>query len=695
MLMLAPVALRANTYYVRGSHAITVTHSTTQIKITLVRTSGRDSAVVTPHLTNTRSSDFSILDNKPVFEFSRYAFDSVSTIVVYFYTTKYRDTAEAILRIPLGTSTDTIRFHGTDANVQQPMPSGSCYTLGEWGTVLGGADSNSSNRKWDFSQDFQEYPGQVTIAKGVSVQWVHLRLIGSPAWYIRPMPTPHVRDSLGFGTAYPQELYTTGGGHMIGYQSRNIEFDTALLICEAVGNCAQRDTLVLYMHDAMPTHIWQKLAVGDHDLGVVQVGDTVCKAIPIVNTIGMTISIDSIDVQAYMTSNDDWHWQLPTLPLTLYIGDTTYVNICYHAMQHDQMPPYGPTTLIRFGVNYSDSAHLMGRITFDATSQTPPSLTVDADTVVVNDVMVGGYTDLMFNVYNNTDSVKVGQKIKPWLWSEQLVAFDEWHVTSPTDSMSLHLIDTIPITVRFAPYETGTTTVLLQLANGADRTHARSYFYPMYIIGRAIDSSADSLGLFTAPEQSVLTLQTQSSVTTRTFHFTNNGTGNLIVTGVHLRNGTHFQITGTVPVSLPDTMAHGDDLAVTVQFNGDTIGFYRDSLEITTQGSSFQLSPPILFDLQAIRTPAAAVHAELEEVLDIILQPSPARKELTATVPTAHSTLFEIYDLLGHKLISERRSSGQWNASLESVPSGTYILRATGLDANGRSFQASKRFIKE
>jgi hypothetical protein len=251
-----------------------------------------------------------------------------------------------------------------------------------------------------------------------------------------------------------------------------------------------------------------------------------------------------------------------------------------------------------------------------------------------------------------------------------------------SDSVQLHQFDTIPVTVRFAPYEVGTAWAMVEYYQG-------SYPNSPVIIGRAIAASSDSLGLFTPPEESVLTLQTQSSVVTRTFYFTNNSGADLTVTAVSLSSGSHFQITGMIPSTLPALLANGDELAVSVQFNGDTTGFYRDSLIITTEHSLVSA----VFELQALRQPASRVAGSIADEMELTLSPTPAHNELTVRIRASDKVSYELLDLLGAR-VAQGSGTGTWKTSLAELPPGSYVLRASGADRNGKPFVASKMFIK-
>jgi hypothetical protein len=668
----------ANTYYVRGSHSHTINASSTETTITLVRTSGRDSADVFPVLVPVKGTGFAVVNDQH-FNFSRYSFDSTATIDVYFYTQKYHDTSVALLIIPLGSTTDTIRFVGTDPRFEPPLPNGSCYSMWVWGQnlTLGSLDSSQdpNTYKWDYSWDYTEIPGGVTPVTGASLKRVHVRIIGDESWYF----TTQTSYDPTLGSVGPQELYTNSGFYL-GYKSHGVEYDTALVIAESDGgSCSQRDTIVVHMHDRMPAHVWQKLEVGNHDIGEVKIGDTQCIDIPIINTTGKTLTIDSIAVTSYYPPDDDWSHSLPTLPMTLQVGDTTYIHLCYHAIHYNRTPPYGTSPITQVGISYSDSVHHQGGVHFTASASTPANITFAQDTIRVNDVMVDGYTDLTFNIYHQDDSGKTYGKFLPWLWSEDLLSYDEWHLMS--DSVQLHPFDTIPVTVRFAPYEVGSSWVMVEYFQG-------SYPNSPVIIGRAIEQSKDSLGLFTAPEESVLTLKTQASVTTRTFYFTNNSGADLSVTAVTLSTGAHFQITGMTPSTLPAHLAAGDVLAIDVQFSGDTNGFYRDSLIVTTENSLTST----VFELQALREPASRV-ASSTDGTELLLSPTPVDSRLTVRMNNAAKVTYDILDLLGQRVISATGSS-EWSASVGHLTAGSYVLRASGIDRAGKPFLTSRMFIK-
>jgi hypothetical protein len=206
-----------------------------------------------------------------------------------------------------------------------------------------------------------------------------------------------------------------------------------------------------------------------------------------------------------------------------------------------------------------------------------------------------------------------------------------------------------------------------------------------------VKSTGDTALRLFSDQRELLAFTTASQVTIDTFWFENNYVGEVHVTHATLAQGTHFSILGEIPHALPDTLKFGQMLGVIVQFSGDTTGFYHDSL--TIEASQNLQSFPV-YNLEAVYTKTSAgVASNVHNGPALLtLSPNPATGPVQIAIANASHTSVEVFDLLGDLLWSADNSMGYvWTPNEQT--NGTYIVRASGIDTDGRPFTLSKRLI--
>ncbi|MDP4233659.1 MAG: T9SS type A sorting domain-containing protein [Bacteroidota bacterium] len=412
-------------------------------------------------------------------------------------------------------------------------------------------------------------------------------------------------------------------------------------------------------------------------LGQVQQGDTTCGPVTLTNATSKAIQITAINISA------DYDWSLssvPSTPFWLAAGSTNTFSICYNPA----VGFFGGSSA-DVDVDWLDSSGMSGRIYATATGYTPSCVKLLGDTVVLDDVLIGGYVEATEYAIVHKDSI---------LRTTYLFMTDSGsvQVISPSLPTRVHAGDTIPVRFRATPagqgrYGNGVYWGYISLSDGDNCTSTITFR------GRALDSSSSGLQLFPA-ETELLAMTTSSQVTLDTFWFVNNYGGSVIIpsNGVKLSQGTHFSIAGTLPHALPDTITSSQNFGVIVQFSGDTSGFYHDSLTIE---ASHNLQGFPVYNLEALYTKSA--NSGVNSIMSsspasLSLVPNPSEGPVTMMLASATKASIEIFDVLGNRVaVMPNALTSSWDPT--GLSDGIYIVRANGVDENGTAFTLLKRLI--
>jgi hypothetical protein len=450
------------------------------------------------------------------------------------------------------------------------------------------------------------------------------------------------------------------------HRHNGVTYDTNMIRFYCGTPYLQYDSIMLYAHDSTVTPS-ASITVSAPSLGTHYAGDTVCGTVTIYNSGSVGTNITSINFSG------DWTWSSsgrPSLPDSLPSGSSATFSLCHFG---------------RFIGNYVDSIAVgYGSSQFAhaaATVTVANGLSPSSDSIRLDDVLLGGYDDIVIPVVDwGMDTVQV-QHYYSGTRADTLL--------SPSFPLIMHSGDTTRLHVRFQPTSAISYSEVYVL-----RGSSNSYSY-IQLFGKAVASSADTLSLYRS-QSDLLALTTDTTVTSHTFYFRNPLLTTIYVSNVGLTDGSHFSITGVSPHSTPpdDTLAGGALLGITVQFNGDTSGFYHDSLIVTTRDGARSW----VFNLEALASikpqGQQSVAPTEKTVAQLTLSPNPANVAVMIGVENAQRATVEIFDMLGNRVANlSNATSYQWAA--EDLSSGIYIVRATGLDANGVSFTASKRLILE
>jgi hypothetical protein len=96
--------------------------------------------------------------------------------------------------------------------------------------------------------------------------------------------------------------------------------------------------------------------------------------------------------------------------------------------------------------------------------------------------------------------------------------------------------------------------------------------------------------------------------------------------------------------------------------------------------------------LEGINYVAAGVKNTLPEGVSISVSPVPSHSDVNVTLGGVRSAQIEVVDLLGNT-ISSATATSEWKWNGNNAGNGSYIVRISGVSANGESFVTSKRII--
>ncbi len=663
--LLAGNSARATTTYLySGSHSLLWTTNSSKA-ILVTRTGGYDTLTVDAALTG--SSNFTLNTASVSWPDSTtdssYRYDTTLYFLVSFSSLN-NDTSYATLILHDDTRSDTILLTGIGTFDSTD------FTLA-W-TEKNFTYSNDSGTTNDSARE------EVTNHRSTGIS-VFAILGDSTYWNIGGSGSTTITLS---GNAL-SNVQITYKPHGVWHDSTEVYF-----ICTSP--YYEYRTVEVYVTD--PDYAPQTYAptVTGPNLGIVANDSTGCGIATIHNATSQAVTIT--EIQSGYT--DGWAFSdLPSTPYSLAAGDSTMFTICFSPTNF--LP--GTTNADPIDVSYLDSNGQSGTATGYAYGSTPaagPCVRALSDTIQLDEVISGGYVDAYASFVMLEDSTLIGGtgEVYPYGKSVQLL--------SPSLPMSVSTGDTVTFLFRVIP------------AGDSDGSfYNYQGYYPFYLgdcdaeiafAGSVTDSTNTDLQLF-QNETGLMALTSSGSSKIDTFWFDNNESDPVIVTNVQLSQGIHFSIVGELPHSLDDTLISGSSMGVIIQFNGDTNGFYHDSLTVTTEVSGTHgkeqitsFSTTHLFNLEAIQTQGSAGVSEpvANSSATISINPNPASGPVTIAVNEAQKATIEVFDILGNQIVNADpmgSSAYEWNAS--GMANGIYIVRASGVDVNGTPFVISERMV--
>ncbi len=687
LVLLALVFMAGNsarateTYSYSGSHSLTWTTNTYKT-LAIHRTGGYDSLMVFESLSG--SSKFSI--EQPYFvswgdttNDSAWQYDSTRYIYISF-SSSIADTSNATLVIHDSHHSDTITLTGigTDDRVD--------YT---YSLINDRPDTSRAGTEIVY---IYYTPDSGTTASLDGIIYNHrtspidvlMSVDDSTYWSVDGQGG---QDDLSLnGTSD----HTSGRTFAITYTPHGVYLDSVEATISCTSPYSQGSKIMIYVIDSRYAPTYYIPMVIAPNLGTVANDSTKCETVYISDSTAQDITITSITVG----NNDGWtSSDMPSLPFTLSAwGGNKSFTICFSPGKQY----FGQSVSDYVTVTYADSSDLKGSVTGYVYAQTQSCIQEISDSIKLDEVLFGGYVDAQATFVFHADSVLRG------ITGEVLPIGGSVQILSPTLPMNVHNGDTVTFSFRVKPDGE---------ADSAENYYSYYGYYLMYLgecsaeinfTGAVTGETNSTLDLF-QNETGLLALTTSDNTTIDTFWFDNNESGQVIVNGVSLSQGTNFSILGELPHALNDTLSSGHLMGVIVKFDGDTNGFYHDSLTITTELSATHKKDEIssnttkhVFNLEALHTQGAAGVAQPIAVsaATISIVPNPASGPVMISVNEAAKAEIEVFDLLGNRILNAPQMGSnayEWNES--GMANGIYIVRATGVDANGTSFVISKRMV--
>jgi hypothetical protein len=661
------------TYTYSGSHSLTWTSNGNK-PISIERSGGYDSLSVYASMTG--SSKFTIWPYRIYWDDTAndtgWEFDSIQSFYVSF-SSSVKDTNYAKLVIHDADHADTISLvgYGTDDGID--------YTFRLVNAYFDTTQSNISSANIYYDAD----SGNTASLDGIiynhrtSPIEVGILLSDSTHWSVD-------------GNGGSEELslngttdHTSGRSFAVTYTPHGVYRDSVLVSFSCNSPYSESTSFWVYATDPRYAPIYYIPTVTGPYVAV-DLGDTTCGTASVANTTTQPITITDVSFDA----NSGWFWSgLPSMPVTLEPGDSMTFLMCY-APGNAYVSPYQYAGI---NVSFTDSSGLTASTKGTATAIVYGSCIVSLlprlDSLKLDEVIFGGYVECSesFVMHQDTE-LAAGKGVMYQGGSVQIL--------SPTLPMNVHVGDTVTIVFRVIPPAMDSTIYGLGLYYGYIPLHLGECTALLSFEGTETDSVNNDLNLFT-DQTGLMALTTTNSITVDTFWFDNNTTGNVLVTSVSLSNTTNFSLLGILPHSPNDSLTSGDKMAVIIQFDGDTNGFYHDSLIVVTENG---WSAPVrnIFNLEAIRTEGVAGVSETPAPSSAMLSvvPNPASGPVTITMNGVQKATIAIYDILGNRILSNpplNNDAYEWDHSGNT--NGVYFVRVSGIDANGTPFVMSKQIV--
>src|SRR5579883_1776215 len=648
---------RATTYSLIGSHTLTWTSSGGR-SVCVSRTGGYDSLTV--YATLTGSSNFGLswapIHWNDTAHDSAWRWDTAHCLYVTFRS-YHNDTSNAVLILHDSHHSDTISLTGYGKDTSTPPPPN--------------PDSLDFSVQWtkNFLYDTSglAISNQIGNRQHVPIS-IHIWVADSTYWSAYQMG-----DSIHHGS-FTLWIDSIGGSQSVykwavfGYTPHGLTRDSVIAYLECNYPHHQLSQVTIY---------YQKLGlmapiVTAPDLGVINIGDSVCGDVWIYNPHSIPDTIGAINLMSYGPA---WRFHnLPHLPYIIDANDSVSFQLCFHP---DSSYTGGDYTYPINVVYHDAPSGWYLSINTSARAHVPECIEPKSDTVTLDDVILGGYEDASQTfVVRRNGTLRADSS---YSWNSTVT------ILSPSLPKSVHAGDSVTITFRTTPTldSSGWFSSAIPLRLGTCSAQ-------IVFVGYAIDTS--STVKIDNGKLPLLAMKGNTNSTTKIFSIQNSLGKDIIINSVALAEGSHFSVKGITPHSSTgyDTLRTNGSLTVIVEFDAASNGFYHDSLIFKGKDGA----PTAVFNLEGIRAQSAGVNNPTHTPVTLLLTPNPAEGPVRIDVANAQRSTLEIFDMLGTRLLQIPNTSlYNWNS--EGLPNGSYIVRADGMDINGTPFVISKRLVLE
>jgi hypothetical protein len=432
------------------------------------------------------------------------------------------------------------------------------------------------------------------------------------------------------------------------------------------------------------------------DFNNVAVGTTVCQPVAITNPQASAVTIDSASVSG---ANAAQFVASGGSNLMIAGNTTQYINVCFTANATGNQT--GTLTL-----NYTAPGVGSGTINVPLTANTIDSTSGELTNClhirhsggVIGPIVRGGSTNGTLYLTNSSNGAVTVNSAT--ISGNDAGAFN---VATTQFPMTLQAGQQGQLNVAFNPATTSGNSsysgnVTLSLSGSGITCDAVNIpIHGVAIPGHQNDTTNINLGTgLTGNGTSVIgiTNNTGAACVTDTLVFTNTTGAAMTINNLLIPTNPNITVLGS-SMNFPATVQADGTVQTYVQFcaNGQTNTTFNQPLFVATSNSL----TPLQFDVQAIAVAAASVHVIDFPTIEFTVAPNPASNEVTVNIENVRSAKVQVYDVLGNS-ISEFSGSTKlhWDcrdANGIQLPSGTYTLRLTATDDQGKEYRASKQLV--
>jgi hypothetical protein len=200
--------------------------------------------------------------------------------------------------------------------------------------------------------------------------------------------------------------------------------------------------------------------------------------------------------------------------------------------------------------------------------------------------------------------------------------------------------------------------------------------------------------LFNGGRQSIV-VKSHGTGANVVLQFTNNLTTSVTITNMSLISGKYFTIISGAPTTRrPVRLASGASITLKVAFNAADYVVHTDQLQVASNSS--QTASTI--SLSGMQIAAASVSNAIPAGVSVTLLPNPMTSRLKVDLTGVSSASAVIFDINGKQVFTSPIASGEWiwNGTATDgsmLLSGTYIVRLTGMSAEGAPFISTQKII--
>lgn len=630
---------------------------------------------------NAQTKDFQI---DPSDKYHRFTVAGTGTIPIYNLTNHklqlhYHDQVQSniVIRTGSGFDLDTSRFYsvynleiGYGYSTEFHRDEIVIYdTTGADTIIVEGADTSASSLYLPFNTQNEslltfhhnraEAFGWINFESGSSdIEIANLTLTqpGSAFWL----------DSNYIAIPAQTDIYHPGWtGTRVHYRRTGNPYDTAYLTIGSPRSSAHHTFLVSAIADSQISEV--ELTAPSVGYGALTPGDSVCKDFIIYNSSDMPVTITAL---SYDSVNPGYRSDFKvhaTLPISLGAHSSVAITTCLGPAPS----AWDTNEWRRIHVHYTDTLGFSDEIYGDLYARIVKCVATTPDSLEFGSMISGGTVRKTIRVTNNMRDTAV--------ISDSVLLFGSIHVSFPNG-------DPFPMTL--APGESD--SVVIELSDTAvGWNHAQLLLYPRDSAGNLLCESTNEMILHVIGSEDsgaisiyggqtdFLPIVSDLATITKIFTFVNDATDSIKVVSATLTGSSgHFTITDITP-SLPVTLPSFGRIQVTVEFDADTNGIYRDTLIIVTDNALVAYRIPIV---GSRKNGVLADVAGVATVTPMVaIYPNPATDEVRIVAQDLTVTQVEVLDILGHSVSAVHGSV----VSVKNLPAGRYVARITGRSAVG------------